>query len=147
MTFHFSTLKRIHLISFLQFLLLLIINPLKSYILIKSTLQTEKIAIKKFPKSHGSNKKGNAFKHILWNVLIAKNLTKINAKNPELFTEKFTTLYEKTFVNEKKFSKMDLHNNQLGISIFKEIKNTKVIENENNIITYIENNLSKSIYY
>lgn len=147
MTFHFSTLKRIHFISFLQLLLLLIFNPLKTYVIMKATLQTEKIVKKKFPKSHGSNKKGNAFKHILWNVFIVKNLTKINAKSPELFTEKFTTLYEKTFVNAEKFSKMDLHNNQLGILIFKKIKNTQIIENENNIINYIENSLSKSIYY
>lgn len=87
---------------------------------ILATLQTLKIAQEEFPNIHGKHNKANAFRHALWNILIAKkcrtfgnNLTKVMN-----WTQTFTNWHEDFVVNEDLPRLMDLHNNAIGRKLF-----------------------------
>ena len=74
-----------------------------------------------FKGAHHGHNKANAFRHALWNLLIArrcyswrKNLDKVM-----VWTKKFTDWHEDFSVNEKLPRAMDLHNNEVGRMVFR----------------------------
>jgi len=82
------------------------------------------ICDKKFGKAHHKHTRENAFRHALWNVIIAKNCYKPNRKVKIVvnWAEKVTTLHEKLAPNEPLETAMDLHNNHIGRQVFMEEK-------------------------
>jgi len=97
-------------------------HPLFSLMGFYATLRSFSLAQKHFPKTHSNNGIGNAFRHSLWNCLILMYCCKISSPQKALdYCKKMTDLHEELFPNELLETKMDLHNNQLGINLFMEL--------------------------
>lgn len=97
-------------------------HPLFSIMGFFAILRSFSLAQKHFPKTHSNNGIGNAFRHSLWNCLILMYCCKISSPQKALdYCKKMTDLHEELFPNELLETKMDLHNNQLGINLFMEL--------------------------
>lgn len=97
-------------------------HPLFSIMGFYAILRSFSLAQKHFPKTHSNNGIGNAFRHSLWNCLILMYCCKISSPQKALdFCKKMTDLHEELFPNEPLETKMDLHNNQVGIDLFMEL--------------------------
>lgn len=119
--------KRIKQLSIKQFFILLkvfIMRPLYIIPTHKATLKTVLICDKLFGIKHQNHGVENAFRHALWNIIIAKNCytPKRGVTNVVEWAEKVTTLHEKMAPNEPLETVMDLHNNKMGINLFVEEK-------------------------
>ena len=97
-------------------------HPLFSIMGFYAILRSFSLAQKHFPKTHSNNGIGNAFRHSLWNCLILMYCCKISSPQKALaYCKKMTDLHEELFPNEPLETKMDLHNNQVGINLFMEL--------------------------
>lgn len=97
-------------------------HPLFSIMGFFAILRSFSLAQKHFPKTHSNNGIGNAFRHSLWNCLILMYCCKISSPQKALdYCKKMTDLHEELFPNEPLETKMDLHNNQVGINLFMEL--------------------------
>ena len=97
-------------------------HPLFSIMGFFAILRSFSLAQKHFPKTHSNNGIGNAFRHSLWNCLILMYCCKISSPKKALdYCKKMTDLHEELFPNEPLETKMDLHNNQVGINLFMEL--------------------------
>lgn len=96
----------------------------------KATVNTLKIAENEFPKIHGAHNKANAFRHALWNVLIAKECNKFSNSLKEVldWTKLITDWHEEFSPNSPMEKLMDLHNNAIGRKIFKNLKHKSTAE-------------------
>lgn len=85
-----------------------------------ATVQTLRIAQQEFPNIHGKHNKANAFRHALWNILIAKKCRKFSNHLPKVmnWTTTFTNWHEDFVINEDLPRLMDLHNNAIGRKLF-----------------------------
>nr|WP_146106890.1 wnt family protein [Polaribacter porphyrae] len=92
-----------------------------------ATLQTLKIAQKEFPNIHGNHNKANAFRHALWNILIAKKcrIFSDNLNKVVNWTTTFTDWHEDFVINDELPRLMDLHNNAVGRKLFLAWKDEK----------------------
>jgi len=97
-------------------------NP--NYILptYKATKETLKICDKKFGESHHHNNKANAFRHALWNFLIAEKCFQKNnsVEKAIAWAKEITDLHENLSPNKALAKTMDLHNNQIGRALFRQ---------------------------
>lgn len=94
-------------------------HPLLAILSVYATFRAFRISARYFPKTHGSNKVGNAFRHALWSCLVMMYCCKISSPNKSLnFCKKITDFHEKLFPNEPMETQMDLHNNQVGMALF-----------------------------
>ena len=97
-------------------------HPLFSIMGFFAILRSFSLAQKHFPKTHSNNGIGNAFRHSFWNCLILMYCCKISSPQKALdYCKKMTDLHEELFPNEPLETKMDLHNNQVGINLFMEL--------------------------
>lgn len=97
-------------------------HPLFSILSFYATLKSFTLAQKHFPKTHSNNGIGNAFRHSLWTCLIMMYCCKISSPEKALsFTKRMTDLHEELFPNQPLETKMDLHNNQVGLDYFMEL--------------------------
>lgn len=100
---------------------------------IAATIKCMKISEREFGKSHHLHNRANAFRHALWNILIAKRCLKCN-KNLESvlqWAEKTTTWHEHFSPNKLLAKTMDLHNNGVGRKFFpqwKDASEEKIVE-------------------
>lgn len=119
-------------------------HPLFMLATIWATYKTLKIAEKEFPKIHNLHNKANAFRHALWNVLIAKYASKFSQDIDEVlnWTRIITDWHEDFSPNKTMARKMDLHNNAFGRSKFLSLKNSTI----NNIIVSLEKDLSNAVF-
>ncbi|MDX9789362.1 MAG: hypothetical protein RBT61_00885 [Candidatus Kapabacteria bacterium] len=90
----------------------------------RATIETLLICDKLFRTKHQNHNRENAFRHALWNIIIAKNCytPKRGATNVIEWAEKITTLHEKMAPNKPLETAMDLHNNKVGLTLFEEEK-------------------------
>lgn len=96
--------------------------PLFSILSAYATLKTFEIAKKYFPETNSSNGVGNAFRHALWCCLIMMYCCKISSPKKALqWCKRMTDMHEELFPNEPLETKMDLHNNEVGMTIFMEM--------------------------
>lgn len=87
-----------------------------------ATLKTYSIARKLFSETNSTSGVGNAFRHALWTCLILMYCCKISSpKKAIVYTQKFTDMHEELFPNKPLEKRMDLHNNKIGIELFKEL--------------------------
>ena len=116
-------------------------NPLMVYPTIKATKRTVVICEKLYKKAHHGHGPENAFRHALWNVLIAKDALAITASKEKSadWAAKFTDLHEELSPNNALEKAMDLHNNKIGRQFF--INNASLSEDEivNSLISYTSN--------
>jgi len=118
----FSTLSTLSFGKLMKLLRLLVPHPLFSLMGLYATIQTFAITQKHFPKTHGSNGPGNAFRHALWSCLIMMYCSKISSPEKALdYCRRMTDLHEELFPNKPLETKMDLHNNQVGREFFLEM--------------------------
>ncbi|WP_408962303.1 DUF6973 domain-containing protein [Polaribacter sp. WD7] len=118
-------------------------HPIFMLATIKATFYTLKITQKKFPDIHDKNNKANAFRHALWNVLIAKQCAKFSTDYRVVlnWTKKITDWHEDFSVNEEMARLMDLHNNVFGRNKFLPWKEETV----NSIVELLIKELSNAI--
>lgn len=118
----FNTLKTLSFKKLVKLMKLTVPHPLFAILGLYATLQSFKIAKEYFPKTNSSNGIGNAFRHSLWTCLITMYCCKISSPEKSLdFCKKMTDLHEELFPNEPLEKKMDLHNNQVGMDLFREL--------------------------
>ncbi|HLV93190.1 MAG TPA: hypothetical protein VKX34_08720 [Aequorivita sp.] len=99
-------------------------NPLLVLPTHKATIKTMKICDKLYGSSHHAHNRANAFRHAFWNILIAKSVI-VRLKSEEktvAWAEKITSLHEELMPNHPLEKEMDLHNNEVGRLVFKELK-------------------------
>ena len=111
-------------------------HPIFMLATFKATANTLKVAERKFPKIHGAHNRANAFRHALWNVLIAKECNKFsNSLNEVLNWTKLITDWHEEFAPNAPLEKfMDLHNNAFGRKIFTILKDKSAAEIINTLI-------------
>ena len=97
-------------------------HPLFMLATIRATFLTMKIAQSEYPYIHGEHNKANAFRHALWNLLIANSSMKFSSEIDVVinWSKKITDWHEKFSPNKIMAKKMDLHNNEFGRKKFKE---------------------------
>ncbi len=90
---------------------------------LRATQKTMQIAQREYGNAHKGNTKANAFRHALWNVLIAKACLKWknNLEKVLRWTETITTRHEKLAPNKPLPRAMDLHNNHIGLENCKDL--------------------------
>ncbi|MGI9547601.1 MAG: DUF6973 domain-containing protein [Flavobacteriaceae bacterium] len=88
----------------------------------QATKKSVAYASKYYGRQHHKNSPANAFRHALWNYLIARKCMKNRAEIEEIlsWTKKITDLHENLFPNSDLARAMDLHNNAIGRLIFRD---------------------------
>ncbi len=72
-----------------------------------------------YPETNSNNGKGNAFRHSYWCCLIMMYFCKVSSPEKSLkWCEKLTNMHEDLFPNKPLETKMDLHNNRVGMDYF-----------------------------
>ena len=106
-------------------------HPLYMFATVKATYFTMRIAQKEFPDIHDQHNKANAFRHALWNLLIAKESAKFSSDLDAVlsWTKRITDWHEEFSPNKEMAKLMDLHNNKIGRNNFLNLKknSTEVI--------------------
>ena len=99
-------------------------HPLFMFATAKATYFTIRIAQKEFPGIHDQDNKANAFRHALWNILIAKESAKFSSDVEAVlnWTKRITDWHEEFSPNKEMTRLMDLHNNQFGRNKFLDLK-------------------------
>jgi hypothetical protein len=87
-----------------------------------ATQKSLKLASKYYGPSHRQNTAANAFRHALWNYLIADACTKKggDTETALFWTKKITELHEELYPNKAVERQMDLHNNAVGRRLFRQ---------------------------
>ncbi len=99
-------------------------NPIYIIPTISATKECMDIVQKEYGNSHHLSNKANAFRHVLWVVLIIQKCLKWkeNEKKAKLWAKKFTNWHEDFSPNEALERTMDLHNNTMGLLFFEQLK-------------------------
>lgn len=106
----------------MRLLRLTLSHPLFSMMGLYATVKSFSLAQKHFPKTHSNNGEGNAFRHSLWTCLILMYCCKISSPKKALdYCKKMTDMHEELFPNKPLETKMDLHNNQVGMDYFMQL--------------------------
>lgn len=117
-----NALRTLTFSKILKLLKLTLPHPLFTVLSFYATIKSFTLAQKYFPETHSNNGVGNAFRHALWTCLILMYCCKISSPKKALtFCKRMTDLHEELFPNQPLETKMDLHNNQVGISLFMKI--------------------------
>ncbi|MET3536534.1 hypothetical protein ABID34_001586 [Chryseobacterium limigenitum] len=105
-----------------RLLSLVLPHPLFSLFSFYATIQAFTIAQKRFPETASNNGIGNAFRHALWSAFILMYCSKISSPEKALdFCKRITDMHEELFPNKPLETKMDLHNNKIGMDYFMEL--------------------------
>ncbi|WP_026777324.1 hypothetical protein [Polaribacter sp. Hel_I_88] len=118
-------------------------HPLYLFATAKATYSTVKIAQKEFPDIHDEHNKANAFRHALWNLLIAKESAKFSSDLEDVlsWTKRITDWHEEFSPNKEMAKLMDLHNNKFGRNNFLYLKD----KSTETIITTLKNELLNAV--
>ena len=116
----FKTIARIRPKGFWNLIKLAIPNFLYLWPTYRATKACMQLSTEHFGRKHYQNGPANAFRHALWNVLIAKYCTRtyMATRHALAWTTKITNWHEETFFSKELPMKMDYHNNQVGRSLF-----------------------------
>lgn len=131
-----KSIKRLSIKQLIRLTIVLLQRPLQIRPTILATKQTMKICDALYGKAHQKNGKANAFRHALWNVLICQQSLK-TTKNVAIsvnWAKKITDLHEKMAPNAKLETAMDLHNNEIGRILFKDVLG----QNQSEIVIFIQ---------
>ena len=85
-----------------------------------ATFYTLKIAQREFPDIHDQHNRANAFRHALWNFLIANQCSIFSSDLNKIldWAKKITDWHEEFSPNKEMAKLMDLHNNAIGRNRF-----------------------------
>ncbi len=115
-----NTLKRINIKSSRKLLVLSIQYPHFLYPTFLATKECMRVSTLHFGREHFRNTPANAFRHALWNYLIAYYCAKWSTDKSKLlrWTKAITDWHENAFVNKKLPRLMDFHNNDVGRTVY-----------------------------
>lgn len=118
----FKIISRIKPVGFWHLLKLAVPHFLFLWPTYQATKNCMAISTEHFGKNHYQNGQANAFRHALWNVLIAKYTAKSKSqvKRALHWAKKITDWHEETFFSKELPMKMDFHNNEVGRNLFRE---------------------------
>ena len=118
-------------------------HPLYMISTIEATLATFRISQQEFPNIHGKHNKANAFRHSLWNILIAKKCARFSSDLETVidWTKSITDWHEEFSPNEPLAKAMDLHNNVFGRNFYQQNRNL----NNAHIVSKLKEELHGSI--
>lgn len=96
-----------------------------------------------FGDTHHTDNSANAFRHALWNILIAKSVLRILKSEEKAISwaGKITSLHEELMPNDPLEKEMDLHNNEVGRIFFPEIQTST----EEEIISFLKKEMKKAV--
>ena len=116
----FGVIKNLSLRQLWKLALLCIRNIWKLIPTWKATRMSVAVADEYYGKEHHRNTPANAFRHALWNYLVAKKCFKTKDKMDDVlqWTKEITDFHEDLFPNDQLARAMDLHNNRVGRNIF-----------------------------
>ena len=117
-----AILKRVDFKNILKIIFIGLGTPLFVVPTLRATKDCMKISADLYGRLHHKNGPANAFRHALWNYLIAKRCY-VWQKKPEkvmAWAKKITDWHENAFPNRELARKMDLHNNAVGRTIFED---------------------------
>ncbi|WP_034669628.1 DUF6973 domain-containing protein [Chryseobacterium populi] len=118
----FNTIRSMSFKKIRRLLSLVIPHPLFSLLSFYATMQAFAIAQKHFPDTASNNGIGNAFRHALWCAFIMIYCCKVSSPEKALdFCKRITDMHEELFPNQPLETKMDLHNNKIGMDYFMEL--------------------------
>jgi len=118
----FNTIRTLSFKKICRLLSLILSHPLFSLLSFHATVQAFTIAQKKFPETASNNGIGNSFRHALWCCFIIMYCSKVSSPKKALkFCKRITDMHEELFPNKPLETKMDLHNNKIGMDYFMEI--------------------------
>jgi len=109
----------------------------------QATLHTMQICDRIYRRKHHGDTKANAFRHALWNILIAKRVLKIVKTDEKAiqWSDKITTLHETLMPNPPLEMEMDLHNNMMGRKFYLELQDAS----EEKIIEFLKVKLEEAV--
>src|SRR5690554_1889853 len=109
----------------------------------QATLHTMQICDRIYRRKHHGDTKANAFRHALWNILIAKRVLKIVKTDEKAiqWSDKITTLHETLMPNPPLEMEMDLHNNMMGRKFYLELQDAS----EEKIIKFLKVKLEEAV--
>nr|WP_299382404.1 hypothetical protein [Allomuricauda sp.] len=110
----------------------------------KATQQSMKISTEHYGRKHHKNGPANAFRHALWNFIIAKKCQRWSNDQTKIlaWTKQITDWHEEAFPNSELAKAMDLHNNHVGRNLF-EMYSDKTITG---IVNHIKEMASNSTF-
>ena len=116
-----------------SFIIIFIRHPFNIIPTFLATYQCVKISDEHYGTLHHKNNATNAFRHALWNFLIAKKCSswRRNKRKAIRFAQKITDWHEEFSPNEPLEKEMDLHNNYIGRKLF-------IQENEESVDIFVE---------
>ncbi|WP_047484459.1 DUF6973 domain-containing protein [Chryseobacterium rhizosphaerae] len=118
----FDTIRSMSFKKIIRLLSLVLPHPLFAILSFHATVQAFTIAQKKFPATASNNGIGNAFRHALWCCFITSYCCKVSSPKKALdFCKRITDMHEELFPNKPLETKMDLHNNKIGMDYFMEL--------------------------
>lgn len=100
-------------------------HPLFMLATVLATYKTYRISQRYFPNIHWKHNKANAFRHAIWNVLIAKKASFFSSDEKKVirWTKTITDWHEDFSPNVELARAMDLHNNAVGRKWYLAMKN------------------------
>lgn len=118
----FSVLKRVSFKHILKGILLGLSRPLFIFPTLKATKDCMRVSTAQYGKLHHKNGPANAFRHALWNCMIAQRCFRWAKNEIKVldWTKKVTDWHEEAFLNKALAKAMDLHNNAVGRFIFEQ---------------------------
>ena len=110
---------------------------------VQATLHTFRISQKEFPDIHGKHNKANAFRHSLWNILIAKKCARFSKNQDAIlrWTKEITDWHEEFAPNQEIEKAMDLHNNLIGRNLYSKLSD----KNPSEIVPFVIQELEHAI--
>lgn len=86
-----------------------------------ATKMSISLASKYYGSAHHKNTPANAFRHAVWNYLVAKRCFRSDQNIEKVidWTREITDFHEDLFPNEELARAMDLHNNKVGRTVFR----------------------------
>ncbi len=109
----------------------------------KATRRSVVISNREFGVLHRQNNPANAFRHALWNFLIARNCQEVYDEEVKLmrWVKEITDLHEEMLPNKPLAKAMDLHNNKVGRSLYLQLKDS----DEEEIVKVMKSRMASSI--
>ncbi len=103
-----------------SFLVLFLRHPLNFIPTLLATYQCVEISDEHYGNLHHKNNASNAFRHALWNYLIAKKCSRWrkNKRKAIKWAQEITDWHEEFSPNAPLEKEMDLHNNVIGRKLF-----------------------------
>jgi hypothetical protein len=115
----FRVLKSLTFSKLLKVFSIGIMHPLFAFLYTYASLRAFQKAKELYPKTNSNSGKGNAFRHAYWCCLIMMYFCKVSSPEKSLkWCKKLTDMHEDLFPNQPLETKMDRHNNQVGMDYF-----------------------------